>query len=152
MCALEVHATARVDSSLPKSVTDLQRPLDHFRANKKRLEIHPKEKLVLWAVCAHLVFLPWALGTMWAWAQFTSFAMAAIGFGLALLTRSYTEEHTGSNSFRLIMWPRRSTSSSKATISRGLPSDRTKVHDKPGALERGRSLGSAADAILSQCK
>ena len=95
-----------MDSSSPKSVTDLQRPLDHFRANKKRLEIHPTEKLVLWAVCAHLIFLPWALGTMWIWAQFTSFALAVIGFGLALLPRSYTEEHTGSNSFRLFMWPR----------------------------------------------
>lgn len=32
--------------------------------------------------------------------------MAAIGFLVAFLPRNYTAEHTGSNSFRLIMWPK----------------------------------------------
>lgn len=97
---------AHVDPSLPKSDTDLQRPLDHFRANKKRLEIHPTEKAVLWVVCLHLVFLPWALGAMAAWSQWTSLGLALVGFALALVPRNYTEDHTGTHSFRLVMWPR----------------------------------------------
>jgi hypothetical protein len=146
---LTPQAATSVDASSPKSDLDLQKPLERFRANSKRLAVHPVEQVVLWAVSAHLVFLPWALGTMRPWGQITSLVLALIGFVLALIPRSYTEEHTGSNSFRLVMWPRPTTSSSKATISRGRPSDRTKLHDKPGTLECGRSFGSGTDAILS---
>src|SRR5689334_9229359 len=43
---------------------NLQKPLENFRARTKRLAIHPLELAVLWVVGAHIVFLPWALGTM----------------------------------------------------------------------------------------
>lgn len=84
----------------------LQKPLDQFRARTKRLKIHPQELVVVWLVGAHLVFLPWALGAMHTWAQITSLVLAVIGFAAAMLPRSYTEEHTGANRFRLVMWPR----------------------------------------------
>jgi O-antigen ligase len=84
----------------------LQRPLEHFRATTKRLRIHPAETGVLWLVCLHLVFISWAIGGMRPWAQFISLGLAIVGFGLALLPREYTEEHTGSRAFRLIMWPK----------------------------------------------
>ena len=61
---------------------------------------------MLWVVAAHLVFLPWALGTMRLWAQWISLGFAGVGFVLALVPREYSEEHTGSNRFRLIMWPK----------------------------------------------
>lgn len=89
-----------------RDFSDLQKPLEHFRAKTKRLRVHPAESALLAVVGAHLVFLPWALGAMWAWAQWTSLAFAVVGFGLSLLPRQYTEEHTGANAFRLIMWPK----------------------------------------------
>ena len=84
----------------------LQRPLEHFRAKTRHLTIHPLEQLLLWVVAAHLVFLPWALGGMRPWGQWTSLVFAAVGFLISLIPRNYTEDHTGANSFRLIPWPR----------------------------------------------
>lgn len=84
-----------------------QKPLEQFRGEHgKRLEIHPKEKALLWLVSIHLCALPWAIGDMRPWSQIPSFALSVLGLVLALLPRHYTEEHTGSNSFRLIMWPK----------------------------------------------
>lgn len=40
------------------------------------------------------------------WAQFISLGFAVVGFGIAILPRNYSEEHTGSNRFRLILWPK----------------------------------------------
>ena len=72
----------------------------------KRLKIHPPELLVLWIVAGHLVFLPWAIGTMPIWSQFVSLGFAVVGFIFAHLPRNYTEDHTGSTTFRLVRWPR----------------------------------------------
>ncbi len=77
---------------------------------------------MLWVVCLHLSFLPWALGSMPAWSQWTSLGLALLGFALALVPRHYTEDHTGTHSFRLVMWPRPTTDSSKATTSAARPS------------------------------
>jgi O-antigen ligase len=95
-----------VDSPSPSDFSELQRPLEHFRAKTKRLKIHPKEMLLLWVVSLHLIFLPWAIGGMRLWGQLISLAFAVLTFALALVPRRYTEEHTGANSFRLIMWPK----------------------------------------------
>ncbi len=102
------HALLNVDVSSPSfsDFSELQKPLDHFRAKTKRLKIHPLESLLLWVVSAHLVFLPWAIGGMSEWAQWISLGFAVLGFGVSLIPRSYTEEETGSNVFRLVMWPR----------------------------------------------
>jgi hypothetical protein len=43
---------------------------------------------------------------MRTWAQIPSVVLSAFSLLIALLPRNYTEEHTGSNSFRLIMWPK----------------------------------------------
>lgn len=83
-----------------------QRPLAEFRAQPRRLKTHPAEHAVLLVVAAHLVFLPWALGTMHPWAQFISAGLAVAGFALALLPRPYTEEHTSEQPFRLNTWPK----------------------------------------------
>lgn len=85
---------------------DLQKPLDQFRAKTNRLKLHPAEMQVLGVVSAHLTFLPWALGGMRPWAHWISLTLAAVGFALALVPRNYTEEHTGSDRFRLVMWPK----------------------------------------------
>lgn len=61
---------------------------------------------MLGVVCVHLVFMPWALGGMRVWGQFISLGLAVLGLVAALIPREYTEEHTGNNAFRLIMWPR----------------------------------------------
>lgn len=95
-----------MDSQPPSEFSELQRPLDHFRAKTKRLRIHPKEVFVLGVVSTHLAFLPWALGGMRPWGQFISLGLAVLGLIAALLPRDYTVEHTGSNSFRLVTWPR----------------------------------------------
>jgi hypothetical protein len=96
-----------VDAShSPRNLTDLQKPLEHFRAKTRRLKVHPAEMAVLWVVCIHLVFLPWALGTMRPWAQIISLCLAGLSLILGLLPRSYTEEHTGSSSFRLLTFPK----------------------------------------------
>src|SRR5258708_28936293 len=100
------HAGVHVDASPSPDFFELQKPLEHFRTKTKRPKIHATEKWVLWIVGAHLILLPWAFGGMRAWAQISSLALAAIGFAVALMPRNYTEEDTGSNSFRLIMWPK----------------------------------------------
>lgn len=61
---------------------------------------------MLVAVTAHLIFLPWAIGTMWPWAQWTSLGLAAIGFVVVLIPRDYTEEHSDAGSFRFRAGPR----------------------------------------------
>jgi hypothetical protein len=66
------------------------RALEHFRASKRRLPLHPLEKAVLSVVAIHLCFLPWALGTMPAWSQLVSLGLSALSFGLALIPRLYT--------------------------------------------------------------
>ncbi len=93
-------------SSGPGEVPELQKPLEAFRAKTRRLNIHPLEMTALWIISAHLTLLPWALGGMRPWAQIPSVVLAAISFVVALLPRNYTEEHTGSNRFRLLMWPK----------------------------------------------
>lgn len=95
-----------MESQPSRDFSELQKPLESFRAKTKRLKVHPAELSVLWAVAAHLVFLPWALGTMWPWAQWTSLTLAAIGSILVLLPRQYTEAHTGGAEFRLLTWPK----------------------------------------------
>lgn len=96
-----------MDSAQPsRDYSELQKPLENFRAKTKRVKIHPAELAVLWAVGVHLVFLPWALGTMRPWAQIVSLGLSVIGFVLALLPRNYTAEQTGTVPFRLHTWPK----------------------------------------------
>lgn len=85
---------------------DLQKPLEYFRAKTSRLKTHPLEIAVLWVVCVQLVFQPWAIGGMRPWSQFIGLGLSVLAFALALLPRNYTAEHSGSNSFRLVMWPK----------------------------------------------
>lgn len=100
------HAGQRVDSPSPSDFSDLQKPLEHFRAKTKRLKIHPTERLVLGIVGLHVVFLPWAIGGMRPWSQIISVILASVGFVVALVPRRYGIEHTGANEFRLVPWPR----------------------------------------------
>jgi O-antigen ligase len=93
-------------SNVPRPLSELQKPLEHFRAKTKRLKVHPAETTVLWIVSAHLVFLPWAIGAMRPWGQIISCCLAALGFVLCLLPRNYREEHTGGPSFRLHTFPK----------------------------------------------
>lgn len=95
-----------MESNSPRDFSELQKPLEHFRAKTKRLNIHPAESALTFIVCAHLVFLPWAIGGVRPWAHFISLGLAVLGFVVALVPRNYTEEHTGANRFRLIPWPK----------------------------------------------
>jgi hypothetical protein len=97
----------RVDQSRPPpSLTDLQKPLEHFRAKTQRLRIHPQEILLLGVVCAHLIFLPWAIGTRALWAQWISLGFGVAEFALALRPRHYTEEFSGEGNFILYPFPK----------------------------------------------
>ncbi len=81
-------------------------PVEQFRGPSKRLAIHPLENALLWVVGAHLVILPWALGTVRLPAQIISLVLSSFGFLLCLLPRNYTAEHTGGPSIRLSPVPR----------------------------------------------
>ena len=96
---------AGVDAS-PAPNPGIFRPLENFRAPAPRLRLHPQENLLLWIVCAHLIFLPWALGAVKWWAQVISLGLAVAGFVIALTPRQYNEEFTSRGSFRLVIWPR----------------------------------------------
>ncbi len=61
----------------------------HVAAQKVRPPLHPLERTFLGLVCVHLVFLPWAFGTMHVWSQFTALAFGVLGLGVALLPRRY---------------------------------------------------------------
>jgi O-antigen ligase len=91
--------------------------LHRFRADRKSPPLHTLEKAVLIAVIVHVGFLPWALGTMHTWSQFTSLGLALIGFALALLPRTYdpddlpmklpaTDDRRPAAAYRLATWPR----------------------------------------------
>src|SRR5688572_5907275 len=95
------HAALPVDSNASRDSSDLQRPLENFRARTKRVKLHPRELAVVWLVGAHLVFLPWALGAMWPWAHWTSLAFSVVAFGLTLLPRNYVDEQSGAADFKL---------------------------------------------------
>lgn len=82
------------------------KPRGVFRSKANRRALHPLERTALCAIGVHLAALPWMFGTTRPWPQWISFGLAAIGFVISLIPRNYTEEHTGSNRFRLVMWPR----------------------------------------------
>ena len=75
----------------PKVHTAAEPPHEQYRARGHRLALHPQEKWTLFWLSLHLVFLPWALGTMHLWSQCTSLALAAIGLCVAARPRTYTE-------------------------------------------------------------
>ena len=81
-------------------------PISRFRAKTLRLRIHPLEIALLVIISLHLIFIAWALGGMRLWTQQISFGLALTGFVIALLPRSYTEEHSGSTPFQLYSWPK----------------------------------------------
>lgn len=81
-------------------------PLDRLRTRRERPAIHPTEKAVLALVGLHLVFLPWALGTMHLPAQIASAVLAALAFGVALTPRNYSSDESGREPFRLLPVPR----------------------------------------------
>lgn len=72
-------------------LVELQRPLEIFRAKRRKPRIHPVELVLLWVITTHLVFLPWALGGMRAWAQWISLGLATAGMLVALLPRNSEE-------------------------------------------------------------
>jgi O-antigen ligase len=90
----------------PPSITDLQKPLEHFRAKTPRLRIHPLEVFLLGLACAHLIFLPWAVGSRALWAQFASLGFGVLVFTVALWPRHYTEEFSGEGDFTLYPLPK----------------------------------------------
>jgi len=92
--------------SSPRNYSDLQKPLENFRTRTRRLKIHRSEQALLWVVGGHLVFLPWALGTMHLTPQLFSLGFALLGFALSLIPRNYTAQETGADRFRLLTWPR----------------------------------------------
>ncbi len=80
--------------------------LEQFRTKAPRQRIHPTERWVLYVISAQLVLLPWALGGMKEWAQWVSFGLSVLAFGLALLPRDYDEAGPGQAPFRLYTWPK----------------------------------------------
>src|SRR5882724_5740060 len=68
-----------------------QKSLEYFRAQAPRPNLHPLEKTLLWIVAGHLVFLPWALGTMHVWSQVVSAGFSAMALIIAVVPRNYYE-------------------------------------------------------------
>ena len=78
-----------------------------FRAPGRRAPLHPREKLLLIVVAAHLVFLPWALGTMHLWSQLVSLGFSCLGLIIALLPRTYPDALSNPAApFRFLPWPK----------------------------------------------
>jgi len=81
------------------------RPMN-VAGHKQRPPLHVLEKSLLAVFCAHLIFLPWAFGTMHAWSQSVSAAFALIEIVLALWPRSYRDEFAPAGGFEMKTWPR----------------------------------------------
>ena len=67
--------------------------------------LHPLETALLAVVAAHLLFLPWALGTMHVWSQSISFGLSAMSSGLAPWPRNYPGLGDSGLPFRVRMLP-----------------------------------------------
>lgn len=74
--------------------------------HKQRPPLHPLERTLLTLLCVELIFLPWAFGTMHAWSQIVSAAIAAAAFAVSVVPRNYVNELTSRSGFRLVVWPR----------------------------------------------
>jgi O-Antigen ligase len=88
------------------------RRMDTFRQRQTRRPLHPAERQLLWLLGAHLVFLPWALGTMHPWSQGVSLGFGVLGLGLALRPRIYDGDLCGAEppfrsrpGAKLARWP-----------------------------------------------
>ena len=68
--------------------------------------IHPLETALLAVVALHLVFLPWALGTMHVWSQSVSLGLAALGLILSLRPRYFSAECTDGHPYLLRPLPK----------------------------------------------
>jgi hypothetical protein len=86
--------------------TTFQKQLRHFRARTKHDQLHPLEFALVIILSAQFIFLPWALGTMWLWAQFTSATLSAAALVTALIPRHYLSGSTQMTPFQLVMWPK----------------------------------------------
>ena len=60
-----------------------------------------RERALLTVMAVHLVFLPWALGTVHVWSQIVSLGFSVASFGLALSPRFGPERYSGNLRFRL---------------------------------------------------
>lgn len=78
----------------------------NIAAHKRRPPLHPLERVLLTLLCVEAVFLPWAFGTMHAWSQSVSAALALVAFVVSLWPRNYVGELAASGEFRLLAWPK----------------------------------------------
>lgn len=78
----------------------------HVAAHKQRPPLHPLERTYLAIILLQLLFMPWAFGTMYIWSQIAALAVSAVGLGVALWPRLYTEDLSGGKEFTLRSWPR----------------------------------------------
>jgi len=72
----------------------------------KKVVLHGLERLLVALVIIELVFLPWAMGGMRIWSQFTFSGIALLTFIVAILPRNYTEENSRAGRHHLSIWPR----------------------------------------------
>lgn len=75
----------------------------HKLASRRRF-IHFLERSLLVVICAHLVLMPWALGTMWWETQLASAAVSGLGFFLSLWSRHYEDDD--GRAYQLVLWPK----------------------------------------------
>lgn len=76
------------------------------REPAKQYSLHPLERTLGALAISLLFFLPWALGGMKLWGQYTAVTLAALAFIVALIPRRYDERYHASGHLRLIMWPK----------------------------------------------
>lgn len=68
--------------------------------------LHPLELTLVLIVSAHLVFLPWAIGSRMPWAQVVSLCFGVVALVVALWPRRYRGELAPEGNFTLHAWPR----------------------------------------------
>ena len=68
------------------------------------LPLHPLEKALLWIAALNVCSLPWMLGGMRPWAQFTSLGLSSVALILALIPRHYRDEYARQSDYTLHLW------------------------------------------------
>lgn len=91
---------------MPNSPSNLGRHPFRQGGGDKVYHLHGLEKALLIVLITQLVFLPWALGGMRLWAQYTAASLSLLALVIALVPRHYTDLHHAGANLRLIMWPK----------------------------------------------
>jgi O-antigen ligase len=81
-------------------------PVRAFRGEQRSSALHALELLLIVILSAHLIFVPWAIGSRMPWAQLVSCGFGVVALAVSLWSRRYCGELAPEGEFTLHMWPR----------------------------------------------